>query len=65
MVGSRAARNGFGFPETGRNPIRFFSAVTYNGNAAVPILQIMPDYGKTALDLGFTKSLKTNAVKYK
>ena len=63
------------FIDLGANTIRFdgfidqypaYEAyVTYNGNATVSILQVMPDYGKTALDLGFTKSIKTSAVKYK
>jgi hypothetical protein len=67
--------DGIFFIDLGANTIRFEGSVdqypayeayvTYNGNAAVPILQIMPDYGKTALDLAFTKSVKTNAVKYK
>lgn len=67
--------DGIFFIDLGANTIRFEGSVdqypayeayvTYNGNVAIPILQIMPDYGKTALDLGFTKSLKTNAVKYK
>ncbi|WP_143039721.1 MULTISPECIES: hypothetical protein [Bradyrhizobium] len=67
--------DGIFFIDLGANTIRFEGSVdqypayeayvTYNGNVAVPILQIMPDYGKTALDLAFTKSVKTNAVKYK
>ena len=37
----------------------------FNDNSAVPILQIMPADGKTALDLAFAKSVITNTVKYK
>ena len=37
----------------------------YKDDAAVTILQIMPDYGKTALDLAFSKTVKTSAVKFR
>jgi hypothetical protein len=67
--------DGVFFIDLGANTIRFEGSVDqypayeayamYSGNAAVSILEIMPEYGKTAMDLGFTKSVKTNPVKFK
>lgn len=37
----------------------------YNSGPAVTIFQIMPDYGKTALDLAWTRSVRSDAVRYK
>lgn len=39
--------------------------VRFNDQPAVEILKLMPDYGKTAMDLAWTKSVKTNPVKFR
>jgi hypothetical protein len=39
--------------------------VRFNDLPAVEILKVMPDYGKTAMDLAWTKSVKTSAVKFR
>jgi hypothetical protein len=63
------------FIDLGASSIRFKGSIDqypayeayarYNNGPAVTIFQIMPDYGKTALDLAWTKSVESAAVVYK